>query len=193
MEHTTLLYIYLFSICLFIFAPNIPVHTKVYFVYSVFAILYIVYLYIIICIIRVSSYHYRSDALWSFCYKHKFLVCVNIPGKKAHSYCDSDTYNNWMMKNTYLLKTNLGCVNDVGSISFEEWVPFVFEHKCNISRNFLRCLITLFGEGDLCPFLPASLDNNVKDLVLCPHCPSIWVQSSASDSHPLGTSMEDLL
>ncbi len=29
--------------------------------------------------------HCHSVVLWSFCYENKFLVCVNIPGNKAHS------------------------------------------------------------------------------------------------------------
>lgn len=72
-------------------------------------------------------------------------------------------------------------------------MAFVFKHKRNISGNVLRRLISLFGKSDLGPLLPTSLDDNVKDLVLCPHCPSVRVQSSPSDSHPLGTSVEDLL
>ncbi len=35
--------------------------------------------------------HCHSVALWSFCHENKFLVCVNIPGNKAHS--DSDSVN----------------------------------------------------------------------------------------------------
>ncbi len=57
-------------------------------------IAYFVYLYIILFIICVLSYCCLSVALWSFCHYNKFLVCVNIPGDKAHS--DSDSDKMWM-------------------------------------------------------------------------------------------------
>ncbi len=84
MKHTTLSYIYLINILHFKFAPNIPVHTTL-------SILHIVYFAYYFCIIRVLSCCCHSVALWSFCHQNKFLVCVTIPGNKAHS--DSDYKN----------------------------------------------------------------------------------------------------
>lgn len=94
---------------------------------------------------------------------------------------------------THLFKTDFGSVYDVGSIPLEVWVSFVFEHKHNISWNVLRCLISLLREGDLGPFFPASLDDNIQDFVFCPRCSSIWVEAAASNAHAFSTSMEDFL
>ncbi len=47
-------------------------------------IVYFVYLFMIICIICVLTCCCLSVALWS-CHYNKFLLCVNIPGNKAHS------------------------------------------------------------------------------------------------------------
>lgn len=68
-----------------------------------------------------------------------------------------------------LLKTDSGSVNDVGAVPLEMRVPLVFEHECNVSWNVLRGLVALLGEGDFGPFFPASLDDNIEDLVFCPH------------------------
>lgn len=93
---------------------------------------------------------------------------------------------------THLFQTDLAVINYIGTVSLEEDVPFVFEHKGYICRNVLRGLVPLFREGDLGPFLPALLDDNVEDLVLCPHASPIWVQPAAGDLHALGTAVEDL-
>ncbi len=91
-EHTTLLYIYLFNThtCLYFkFAPNIPVHTKLSILYIVFlpfctlSILYIILF--IICVL-----------LLSFCHTVELLSLKQIPRmckhtcNKAHSDSDSD-------------------------------------------------------------------------------------------------------
>lgn len=72
-------------------------------------------------------------------------------------------------------------------------VSFVFKHKGYVGRNVLRRLVPLLWEGDLGSLLPAFLDDYVKDLVLCPHAPSIWIQPAAGDLHALGAAVEDLL
>lgn len=72
-------------------------------------------------------------------------------------------------------------------------VPSIFKHKGYVSRNVLGGLVPFLWEGDLGSFLPALLDDNVEDLVLCPHAPPIWVQSAAGDLHALGAAVEDLL
>lgn len=72
-------------------------------------------------------------------------------------------------------------------------MPFIFKHKGYVSRNVLRGLIPLLWEGDLGPLLPPLLDDNVEDLVLCPHAPSVRVQPAAGDLHALRAAVEDLL
>ncbi len=80
-EHTTLLYNYLFTTQIY-FSFQIYTcqtsHIIVYIIYCVFAILYIfVYCSFIICVLSCCCH---SVALWSFCHYNKFLICVNIPG-----------------------------------------------------------------------------------------------------------------
>lgn len=69
----------------------------------------------------------------------------------------------------------------------------VFEHKDDISRDVVRCGITLFGKGDLGAFLPAALDDNVQDLVLGAHSSPIRVETPPCDLHALGGAVVDLL
>ncbi len=91
-EHTKLLYNDLFTThtCFFfsfqICTCQTCTHKIVCIVYCVFAILYIAYLYILILLSVSCLCH--SVALWSFCHYNTFLVCVNIPGNKAHSDAD---------------------------------------------------------------------------------------------------------
>lgn len=72
-------------------------------------------------------------------------------------------------------------------------MPFVFKHKGDVGRNVLRGLVPLLWEGDLGSLFPALLDDNVEDLVLCPHAPPIWVQPAAGDLHAFGAAVEDFL
>ncbi len=74
----------------FEFAYNIPVHTKpvycnipvhtmsICILYSPFNLLYFLLSVFLSC-------HCHSVALWKLLSRNKFLVCVNIPGNKAHS------------------------------------------------------------------------------------------------------------
>lgn len=94
---------------------------------------------------------------------------------------------------THLFQTDLAVMNDIGTVSFEVDVSFVFKHKGYVSRNVLGGLVPLLREGDLGPLFPALLDDDVENLVLCPHAPSIRVQPSPCDLHALGAAMEDLL
>lgn len=71
-------------------------------------------------------------------------------------------------------------------------MSFVFQHKGYVSRNVLRGLIPLFWKGNLGPLLPALLDDDVENLVLRSHAPSVGVQPAAGDLHALGTAVEDL-
>ena len=71
-------------------------------------------------------------------------------------------------------------------------VTFVSEHKGYVGRNVLGGLVPLFREGDLGPLLPALLDDDVEDFVLCPHAPAVRVQPAAGDLHALGAAVEDL-
>ncbi len=81
-------------------AHNIPVHTKLstviylYIQLSICILLLLIYLlFLIIFIICVfCSVAVILLRCGSFCHENKFLVCVNIPGNKAHS--DSDS--NWL-------------------------------------------------------------------------------------------------
>ncbi len=107
MEHTTLLYI--------IYSPHLFFHSNlhisdlyyiiVYIIYCVFAVLYIAYLYIVLLLSVSCCCH--SVALWSFCHYNKFLVCVNIPGNKAHSDSDSDSVKGLKNFVFYLHKTQV--------------------------------------------------------------------------------------
>ncbi len=83
MEHTTLLYNYLFTThaYLFLFLQICTCQTShiiVCIVFCAFAILYIVYCSSVVCVLSCCC---RSVALWSFCHYNKSLVCVNIPGQ----------------------------------------------------------------------------------------------------------------
>lgn len=69
----------------------------------------------------------------------------------------------------------------------------VFEHKDYVCRDVVRCGITLFGESDLGAFLPATLDDNVQDLVLSAHSSPVRVEASPCDLHTFGGAMVDLL
>ncbi len=79
MEHTTLLYNYLFITHTYFFSFQICTcqtsHIIVCIVYCVFDILYIVHL-----LLSVSCCCH-SVAPWRICDYNKFLVCVNIPGQ----------------------------------------------------------------------------------------------------------------
>lgn len=92
---------------------------------------------------------------------------------------------------THLFQTDLAVVNYIGTVSLEVDVTFVFKHKGYVSRNVLRGLVPLLWEGDLGPLLPSLLDDDIEDLVLCPHAPPIWVQPAAGDLHTLGAAVED--
>ncbi len=77
MEHTTILYNYLFTTQTFLFqiCTCQTSHIIVCIVYCVFAILYmayIVYCYFVVCVL---SCHCPSVALWSFYHYNKFLMC----------------------------------------------------------------------------------------------------------------------
>lgn len=84
-------------------------------------------------------------------------------------------------------------IDDIGAVPLEVGVPFVLQHKGYVCRNVLRGLVPFFGESDLGPFLPALLNDNVEDLVLRPHAPSIRVQPASRNLHALSATMEDLL
>ncbi len=85
MEHTTLLYNYLFTThtyhifvfsFFFFFISNLhmsDLYTRLSVLHSVFAILYIAYLYIVVCVLSCCCH---SVALWSFCrYKQIPRMC----------------------------------------------------------------------------------------------------------------------
>lgn len=71
-------------------------------------------------------------------------------------------------------------------------MSFVFKYKDYVSRNVLRSLVPLLWEGDFGALFPALFDDNIEDLVLCPHAPPIRVQPAAGDLHALGAAVEDL-
>ncbi len=91
-EHATLLCNYLFTTHTLSFqiCTCQTSHIIVCIVNCVFAILYnicnisnlFVYCYFVFCVLSCCCH---SVALWSFCHYNKFLICVNIPGNKAHS------------------------------------------------------------------------------------------------------------
>lgn len=72
-------------------------------------------------------------------------------------------------------------------------MPPVFKYKHYVGGNVLRGLVPLLWESNLGPLLPALLDDNVEDLVLCPHATPVWIQPATSDLHTLGAAVKDLL
>ncbi len=88
LEHTTLLYYYLFTTHTYIFFTNLHMselytHNCLYWIlcFCYFVHCLFVYLYIVIFVVCVLSCCSHSVAPWHFCYYNKFLVCVNIPGQ----------------------------------------------------------------------------------------------------------------
>ena len=69
----------------------------------------------------------------------------------------------------------------------------VFEHKDDVGRDVVRCGIALFGEGDLGAFLPATLDDNMQDLVLGAHSSPIRVEAPPCDLHAFSGAVVDFL
>lgn len=70
---------------------------------------------------------------------------------------------------------------------------FVFNHKHHIRWNVGGRLVSLPGEGDLRPLLPATLDVHRQDLVLAAHRAAVRIQTLAGNLHLLGAAREDLL
>lgn len=93
----------------------------------------------------------------------------------------------------HLLKADEGTVEHVGAISAEVCMRLIFEHEDNVSRDVVRCGITLFGESDLGAFLPATLYDNVQDLVLCAYSSPVRIKAPSCDLHALGGAVVDLL
>ncbi len=74
-------------------------HTKIsiviylYIQLSICILLLLIYLFFLILLFIVCVFCSFTVILLqcgSFCHVNKFLVCVNIPANKAHSYSDSD-------------------------------------------------------------------------------------------------------
>ncbi len=73
--------------CLFLY---IPVHTIVnLYIVIPYLVLFLIPLFYYLCIVFSSATVILLHC-GSFCHENKFLLCVNIPGNKAHS--DSDKY-----------------------------------------------------------------------------------------------------
>lgn len=72
-------------------------------------------------------------------------------------------------------------------------MSLVFKHKHYVGRNVLWGLVPLLWESNLGPLLPALLDDDVEDLILRSHAPTVWIQPAASDLHAFGAAVEDLL
>ncbi len=81
-------YLFTFQICTYHTCTYIIVYI-IYCVFAFFVHCLFVYYYFIICVLSCCCH---SVALWSFCHYNKFLVCVNIPGNKAHSHSFSHYY-----------------------------------------------------------------------------------------------------
>ncbi len=84
-EHTTLLYIYLFTTLLyFFFISNLHMsdltHNCLYCILCFCHFVHCVFVYCS-CVVCVLSCCCHSVALWSFCHYNNFLLCVNIPGQ----------------------------------------------------------------------------------------------------------------
>lgn len=94
---------------------------------------------------------------------------------------------------THISEGHSSRVDDIGAIPAEQRMGFVFDHKHHVSRNVSGRLVSLPGEGDLGPFLPASLDVHCQDLVLAAHAAAVRVQPLPGDLHLLGAAGEHLL
>ncbi len=91
-EHTTLLYNYLFTThtyiiyCIYIFFPISNLHMSDLYTHAcLYCIVFLLFCTLPICILFFCCLCPVSVTLWSFCHYNTFLVCVNIPGNKAHS------------------------------------------------------------------------------------------------------------
>lgn len=97
------------------------------------------------------------------------------------------------MRAPHLLEADQRTVEHIGAISAEVCMRLVFEHEDNVGWDVVRCGITLFGEGDLGTFLPATLDDDMQDFVLSAHSSPIRVKAPSCDLHTLSRAMVDLL
>ncbi len=84
-EHTTLLYKYLFTTHSYFFHFKFARQTCIHIIagYCILCFCYIVHCLFVYCsfVVCVLSCCCHSVALWSLCYYNKFPVCVNIPGQ----------------------------------------------------------------------------------------------------------------
>ncbi len=109
----------------YIIAHNVPVHTKLSIViylyvqcyqfvycYSLFTYSIFILLLSVFCLVTVILLHCGSS-----CHENKCLVCVNIPGNKAHSDSVSDSdYRLWV----FIFQEELKITNLVHSVQTEE-------------------------------------------------------------------------
>ncbi len=86
------------SVILYLYIQNLSIVIYVYIQLSICILLFLIYLYFFIiffiicvfCSVTVILLHCGS-----FCHENQFLVCVNIPGNKAHSDSDSEDWSYW--------------------------------------------------------------------------------------------------
>ncbi len=100
MVHTLFIHLYTYLSNTYLvytsIAQNIPVHTKLsvviylYMQLSICILLFLMYFFFFILLLLSDFFSVTVILLHcgSFCQENQFLVCVNIPGNKAHS--DSD-------------------------------------------------------------------------------------------------------
>ncbi len=84
MEHTILLYNYLFTF--FFSFKNVHIsdlytHNCLYYILCLCYFVHLLFVYLYIILLLSVSCRCYSVALWSFCHYKKFLICVNIPGQ----------------------------------------------------------------------------------------------------------------
>ncbi len=101
-EHTTLFTLFIHHTYFFFISilhiSDLYTHNCLYYIlcFCYFVHCLFVYYSFIICVLSCCCH---SVALWSFCHYNKFLVCVNIPGNKAHSDSDSSKPSRTKLKN----------------------------------------------------------------------------------------------
>ncbi len=113
-----------------------------YSVHCLFVYLYIIILLTVSCPVLSCCCH--SVALWSFCHYNKFLVCVNIPGNKAHSDSDSDSSKKTKQRDNPKLNKWIS-INIVQSLSTcfsnaSYFVALLFRFSCCFFWGYLTRL-----------------------------------------------------
>lgn len=94
---------------------------------------------------------------------------------------------------SHLFEGDLGCVDNVAAPSLVLRVLFVPEDEGDVGRGVVGCLVSLSGEGDLGPGLPALLYHHIQHLVFGSHRAAVRVESTAGDLDVLGAALHHVI